>query len=548
MRIWLIAFEHAEAGFVVASEEGELLGANAAARSMLGIEPTDFGAPVRAMLARGRWRRESGEACEPSALPLWRDERGPYRGTKRGAERDTEQGEHQTLDIVRVLPGDRDADHPDTTHTREAGTRAEAGDALVLRLETWPAEGGFWLTLVLDLTDRAEAERLGNAVREELRRAGKLEAIARLSRGLAHDFRNVAAAIRAAAQRARGELDSGGDCGEAIEAIREASEHAIGLTRDLSAFAGGSPAHGRGVSAPAEDDLDLRDVVRGTVRLAQLAIAPNIRVLTTTPDEPVPIVGDAAQLAQVVMNLVLNGAQAMTLGGEVHVQLRVLPSERSAELRVRDQGSGMDHATLERATDPYFTTRGDRGGTGLGLSITLGILREHHGSLRFETAPERGTTAIVRLPIRSDDQRPARHTPRDERSPALEPGAAGEAVVIAPPSAMRGVLVGVLADFGLNAEAVDPAEAAGEPCGHAALRARLIVIDSLPDTTARQLRAATRTLGCNAPILTLLPQPTGDAQQKHGAPPDTETNVTVLRRPFTIADLREAIRDAMRQA
>lgn len=505
---WVREFEHAGAGVLVCSSSGELLGANAAGRALVGVEPADFAQPLRSVLARASWRRESGETIEATALP-------PLRVPSRGGD------ERASADVVRVS---------------DAGTNA--GEERVLRLESWSSETGLRLTLITDLTDRAEAERVTNAVREELRRAGKLEAIARLSRGLAHDFRNVAAAIRAAAQRAQGELFAGGNCAEAIDAIREASEHAIGLTRDLSAFAGAAPGRGRTPDQDAE--LDFRDVIRGTTRLAQLAIAPNIHVRTQLPDQPVPVAGDAAQLGQVVMNLVLNGAQAMPLGGELLVQLRTGAHGRSAELRICDAGQGMDPDTIERATEPYFTTRREHGGTGLGLSIALGIVREHSGSLRFHSASGQGTTAIVTLPIRDDTTDPPRPRARDASWPSLEPGSAGSAVLIAPPSPMRGVLVGVLADFGLQTEAIEPADAAGEPCNRAAMTARLIVIDSLPPVTSEQLRAAIRALGCEAHCLILLPEPDPNANR-----PTPPAGATVLTRPFTIAELRDAIRNAL---
>ncbi len=505
---WVREFEHAGPGIMVSSQGGELLGANASARMMLGVEPSDFAQPIRALLARSGWRQESGDPLDVAALP-------PVRAESEGT------GHRVSADVVRL------------------GTDGADSEALVLRLESWSSETGLRLTLIIDLTDRAEAERVTNAVREELRRAGKLEAIARLSRGLAHDFRNVAAAIRAAAQRAQGELFAGGDCAEAIDAIREASEHAIGLTRDLSAFAGAAP--GRGHTPQQDAELDFRDVIRGTTRLAQLAIAPNIHVRTQFPDQPVPVAGDAAQLGQVVMNLVLNGAQAMPLGGELLVQLRTGSQGRSAELRVCDAGQGMDPDTIERATEPYFTTRREHGGTGLGLSIALGIVREHGGSLRFHSASGQGTTAIVTLPIRDDTTDPPRPRARDASWPSLEPGSAGSAVLIAPPSPMRGVLVGVLADFGLQTEAIEPADAAGEPCNRAAMTARLIVIDSLPPVTSEQLRAAIRALGCEAHCLILLPEPDPNANR-----PTPPAGATVLTRPFTIAELRDAIRNALR--
>jgi signal transduction histidine kinase len=106
---------------------------------------------------------------------------------------------------------------------------------------------------------------------------------------------------------------------------------------------------------------------------------------------------DADQLRQVVLNIVLNAAEAMPTGGELRVSSRATAPQKAIELRFADTGPGMPDDVKARVFEPFFTTK--RSGTGLGLSIAYGILERHRGALKVESSPGRGTTFILVLPI-----------------------------------------------------------------------------------------------------------------------------------------------------
>jgi hypothetical protein len=121
--------------------------------------------------------------------------------------------------------------------------------------------------------------------------------------------------------------------------------------------------------------------------------------LQLAPDLPL-LQGNPQQIEQVIINLVVNALQALPDKGRgITITTAPLPDGQGISLTVRDEGTGMERQVLERIAEPFFTTKGDRGGTGLGLYISSSILKEHNGSIVYESAPGKGTTATVILPV-----------------------------------------------------------------------------------------------------------------------------------------------------
>jgi two-component system NtrC family sensor kinase len=112
---------------------------------------------------------------------------------------------------------------------------------------------------------------------------------------------------------------------------------------------------------------------------------------------------DPSQIQQVILNLGLNGAQAMQVkgGGELHIRTRVLPGEESAELCVRDTGEGIAPENLTEIFDPFFTTKPEGKGVGLGLAVLYGIVRAHDGEVEVVSQRNEGTSFTVTLPLKA---------------------------------------------------------------------------------------------------------------------------------------------------
>jgi PAS domain S-box-containing protein len=272
------------------------------------------------------------------------------------------------------------------------------------------------VAIFADVTDHKEFER-------KLRYSQKLESLGLLAGGVAHDFNNLLMGILGNASMALETLPGAPtETREALEDVVRASERAADLTRQLLAYSG----KGRFVIEP----IDLTTVVREMVPLIRSSIPRKVTFAFDLADDLPATEADRGQIEQVVMNLIINAAEAIQdAAGTVTVTTslrRVSESERNEfkadhelsglflALSVRDTGIGMDAETLHRIFDPFFSTKFL--GRGLGLSATLGIVRGHKGGIRVRSKPGRGTSfdllfpasdAAVPVPIAAGPDQPA---------------------------------------------------------------------------------------------------------------------------------------------
>jgi CheY-like chemotaxis protein len=248
---------------------------------------------------------------------------------------------------------------------------------------------------------------------------------------VAHDFNNLLTGILANASLAVETLPADSPAQRMLHDVVDASDRAAHLTKQLLAYAG----KGRFVV----EALDLSSLVRDINHLIQSSIPKNALVqLNLEPRLPY-IEGDAAQIQQLVMNLVINAAEAIPEGrqGNVLVTTRVqevdenyivqtlspgeiVPGEY-VSLEVHDTGAGMDQATLQRIFDPFFTTKFT--GRGLGLAAALGIVRGHRGALKVYSTPGRGSTFKILLPAIEGGGKPAEVKTAIGARPGLQSGA-----------------------------------------------------------------------------------------------------------------------------
>jgi signal transduction histidine kinase/CheY-like chemotaxis protein len=254
---------------------------------------------------------------------------------------------------------------------------------------------------------------------EKMLQKQKLESLGILAGGVAHDFNNLLTGILGNASLAVDTLPPGSPALRMLTDVVEASERAAHLTKQLLAYAG----KGRFFVQP----IDLSSVVREISHLIKSSIPKNAQIRLDLAERLPCIEGDASQIQQLVMNLVINGAEAIPEGelGNVLVTTRAQHVDESylmqitspgeievgdyVALEVHDTGIGMDQETLKRIFDPFFTTK--FAGRGLGLAATQGIVRGHKGLLKVYTSPRRGSTFKVLFPAMVDDREPAKVTP-----------------------------------------------------------------------------------------------------------------------------------------
>jgi PAS domain S-box-containing protein len=256
-------------------------------------------------------------------------------------------------------------------------------------------------SMARDVTDREVLE-------SRIRNAQKLESLGVLASGVAHDFNSSLMIILGNTSLLRATKNLTLKATEHLEAIEEAGLRASHLIKHLLAYA----RTGRHNPQPT----NLNDVIRDCLRFVQTSLGKKHKIRPELADELPTILADRSQIEQIILNLCLNAKQAMPKGGEIVVSTQTLnlsvahaalcvPFDardgEKVELSVKDAGCGMDEATITRIFDPFFTTKAD--GHGLGLAAVLGILRQHLGAARVDSAPGRGTTMHIYLPVQRDD-------------------------------------------------------------------------------------------------------------------------------------------------
>ncbi len=241
----------------------------------------------------------------------------------------------------------------------------------------------------IDDRRRAEIERADMA--RQLNQAQKLEAIGTLAGGIAHDFNNLLVPILANADLVEQELAPDDPQRRRLADITRSAERARQLVRRILVFSRHAAGQRRAVK--------LDDVAREINNLIRAAVPPMVRMEFVVSAPETTVFADPTELHQVLMNLCTNASYAMRdLGGTMTIAIAEADDGRSLRLSVYDTGAGMDRETLDRALDPFFTTKPPGEGTGLGLSTVHGIVSDLGGRLELASEVGRGTRVHVVLP------------------------------------------------------------------------------------------------------------------------------------------------------
>ncbi len=254
-----------------------------------------------------------------------------------------------------------------------------------------------------DITDRKTLE-------EQLRWSQKMEAVGRLAGGVAHDFNNLLTVIQGYADLLRQQMDPGDPHIRKVDVIREASDAASTLTQQLLTISRRQVVQMR--------SLNFNDIVERSLRVVQGLIGERVHLVVDLLPELPLVRGDAGQLQQVLLNLVVNARDAMPDGGTLLIETALVDSAGNAlprdsasikngyvRLRIEDTGVGMDANVKARMFEPFFTTKRKGRGSGLGLSITFGIAEEHGAEIRVASEPDQGATFDVLFPaVESSEQ------------------------------------------------------------------------------------------------------------------------------------------------
>ena len=251
--------------------------------------------------------------------------------------------------------------------------------------------------VVADVTARRQLADERAQLELKLVEAQRLESLGLLAGGVAHDFNNLLVGILGNAELALVRLMADSPARALVEEIRDAGVRAAELAQQILAYSGRGPM--------ARQSVDLAELARDTLELLHASLPPAARLGVDAPGRAPFVEGDATQLRQVLMNLLINAGESLPQdGGDVRVRLEPLTlpaTDDSAPthwiaLDVVDTGVGMDPQTRARIFDPFYTTRAT--GRGLGLAVVHGIVRAHGGTIEVDSDPGRGTRMRVLLP------------------------------------------------------------------------------------------------------------------------------------------------------
>ncbi len=283
-------------------------------------------------------------------------------------------------------------------------TKGEPGSAAAQSLElpggrcltsysTVHGEDGRYLGLVLlsrDISERVALEQEQKQLRDQLFQQEKMVLVGQIVAGVAHELNTPLGTILLRAQLMQHQVASG----DALSDLQVVESEAQRCRRIIDALLGFS-RRSEGVMARA----DMNSLVREGLSLIENDLKlKGISVEVAYADDEATVWADGNQIQQVLLNLVTNAADAMPHGGHLRIDTRASSDQRGVEIRVSDDGCGMEPDVLDRAFDPFFSTKERGKGTGLGLAICQRIVEEHEGEIQIQSRPDQGTTVLVRLP------------------------------------------------------------------------------------------------------------------------------------------------------
>ncbi len=349
-----------------------------------------------------------------------------------------------------------------------------------------------------DITERKRSE-------EMLRRSQKLESLGLMAGGIAHDFNNLLTALVAQITLAKMKsLDHPGTV-KHLERAEAAAQRAADLTGQLLTYSGRRPAEVR--------RIDINRLIEDQLQIFRLTIPQNVYLTTTLTPEITPIEGDATQIQQILMNLILNGAEAIEdTVGTVFLETRVVhldaPNHEAIQplgagdyvnISVSDTGSGMDAATIARIFDPFFTTKPS--GRGLGLSSVLGIVKSHNGGLAVASNPGKGTRFDIYFPALPGPL-PAASSPEETGlwPAAKEPQR--QILIVDDDAGVRTALVDIVEALGHRAQPVPNGWQAVAAIGEKPEAVSLILLDlTMPGLNGVETHRRIREINPDVPII-----------------------------------------------
>jgi PAS domain S-box-containing protein len=376
-----------------------------------------------------------------------------------------------------------------------------------------------------------------------LHEAQKMDTLGQLTGGVAHDFNNLLMAVLGNLSIARKRAAaSAPELLRQIDNATQAAERGAALTRRLLAFARRQDLK--------PEPVDLHALLLGVEGLLRRSAGPLVTLAVEAPEGLPPAQVDPHALELAMVNLAVNARDAMPQGGRLLIRLALAEAEAPGLLppgklapgpwltiAVTDSGTGMDPATLARAVEPFFTTKAPGQGTGLGLSMVHGLAAQSGGALVLESAPGRGTTATLWLPVSA--QRPA-VVPAAAAAAPLAGGNGAKVLVVDDEPLVLESTAAMLEELGYATLSADSAEAALALLEGGEEVVAVLTDHAMPGMTGTALAARLRTERPGLPVI-LATGYVADWTEEAGALPR-------LGKPYDLNQLAEALRAAVAKA
>lgn len=373
------------------------------------------------------------------------------------------------------------------------------------------------LALVRDVSER-------KSMHAQLIQGQKMESLGLMAGNLAHDFNNFLTTILGFAGLLKRSPNMDIDERENLALIEDAARRAADLTGRLLAFArGGLVRFG---------PVDLRAVVDDTLHLAGPSLHNNLEVSLVLPAGPVIVEGDAGQIQQALLNIILNAKDAMPEGGRISVSLQA--DDATATVTIADNGPGMSAETRTRIFEPFYTTKPIGSGTGLGMAITYGIVQGHHGDVTVESSLGAGTTFRITLPLFTNAN-------GEYVGTAYSPGEGNLILVVDDDDMVRRTTSATLAEIGYNV-----VEAPGGATAVQVVKARpdrfsAVLLDLvMPGMTGSETFRALTAIRADLPVIVC----TGYAADAHIDTDIKRRIAGLVQKPFTAERLARALTEA----
>ena len=412
----------------------------------------------------------------------------------------------------------------------EISERRLPGGSVLHASDQRTLSGGI-VTTAIDVTERLKIE-------ERLREVQRMEAIGQLTGGLAHDLNNYLAVIMGNLDLLADHAHGDKEMPKLIEGALAGAQRSAELARSLLAFSRQQPLNPR--------IIDVGDRIGEIARLLNRAIGEKIVLNVQVAPALWPVAIDGAQLDSAIVNLANNARDAMPDGGKLTIVVRntssgvaEFPAGDQVLIEVIDTGSGMDEATLVRAFEPFFSTKGPGHGTGLGLSMVHGFVHQSGGAIRLVSTLGQGTTVQLILP------RALRQVagPAESKDKIAFPRGTESVVVVEDNANVRVMLVAQMESLGYRVVEAESADAALILLEASAGEFDLVITDIVMPGEIDGLALA-RIVRERWPKLALL-LTTGFAEDIADAEDGKAIDFAILRKPYRKADIARAVRTAL---